>query len=121
MPISAPHREISHFKSSCFCELFFKEKNIRKLIADAFSAKSAVVDRLHDNVGCDTACGLAVANHKGSIAQLADHTGCPIGSVQDRFDGCVVKKQDLYSLLFSVSTQCKRAPLPSSIRQCCSS
>ena len=78
MPISAPHREISHFKSSCFCELFFKEKNIRKLIADAFSAKSAVVDRLHDNVGCDTACGLAVANHKGSIAQLADHTGCPM-------------------------------------------
>ena len=39
-------------------------KNIRKLIADAFSAKSAVVDRLHDYVGCNAVCRLAVTNHK---------------------------------------------------------
>ena len=45
-------------------ELFWEKKNIRKLIADAFSAKRAVVDRLHDNVGCNAACRLAVSNHK---------------------------------------------------------
>ena len=64
MPILGSHRDISHFKSSCFCELFREKKNIRKLIADAFSAKSAVVDRLHDYVGCNAVCRLAVANHK---------------------------------------------------------
>jgi hypothetical protein len=35
-----------------------------KLIADAFSANSAVVDRLHDNVGGNVAFRLAVANRK---------------------------------------------------------
>ena len=64
MPILGSHRDISHFKSSCFCELFREKKNIRKLIADAFSAKRAVVDRLHDNVGSNTASRLTVTDYE---------------------------------------------------------
>ena len=51
-------------KAAVSANCFSKRKTIRKLIADAFSAKSAVVDRLHDYVGCNAVCRLAVANHK---------------------------------------------------------
>lgn len=34
-----------------------------------------------------------MANHKRRIAELADHTGCPVGSIQDCFDGRVVKNR----------------------------
>ena len=64
MPISAPMGGTVTLKMAVSANCFPKRKNIRKLIADAFSAKCAVINRLHDNVGCNAACRLAVSNHK---------------------------------------------------------
>ena len=81
MLISVHGWAICHIKNLCSSELFSGTKKSRKLIAGACSAKGAVIDRIHDNVCSDPVCGLAVSDHKGSIAELADHTGCSVRRV----------------------------------------
>lgn len=80
----------------------------RSLIAGVFSAKGAVIDSLHHDVGCDSVGRLAMSDYKGSIAELADYTGCTIGSIQDRFHGRVIKNRIctacLFQFPFNVST-----------------
>ena len=48
------YRYVSHFKSNCFCELLFWQKNPRKLIAGAFSAEGTVINGLHHDISSDT-------------------------------------------------------------------
>ena len=79
--ISVRDQITCHIKRFCFCELFSGTKKSRKLIAGAFSAKGTVIDRIHDDVGGDTVCRLTVSDHKGSIAELTDHTGSTIRSI----------------------------------------
>lgn len=64
MLISTPIGISVTLKAAVSANCFSKRKTSAKLIADAFSAKSAVVDRLHDYVGCNAVCRLAVANYK---------------------------------------------------------
>ena len=78
MLISVRGWAVCHIKSFCSCELFSENEKSRKLIAGGFSAEGTVIDCFHDDVCGDPVSGLAMADHKGSIAELADHTGSSI-------------------------------------------
>lgn len=55
-----------------------------KLIARVLSAPGSVIDCFHYDVCTDMACGLAVANHKRSVAVFTDYV-LFVWSIQNRF------------------------------------
>lgn len=65
-----------------------------KALLGILSAQGAFIDGLHGDVSGYTGRTLAVADDKGRIRKLVDHTGGTIGSIEDRLHSGIIKDRN---------------------------